>query len=122
MLVALLVAVLLVLVVVFGLRWYLNRAKQIEKANSERRSFQDELLLSLQDARDVASEEAVSIIDSLIELARYETPASNQQTELPDEEIIAAAKSITTETTIDEINELRRKLESRNRRAKRTTS
>ena len=104
---------------VIGLCWYLKRAKRVSGSNDARNSFQRNLLLDLQDIRDEADEELAKALDELIDMARYDTTASNGSTAELDDRISAAVQELATAPTVEGAERLKDMLSSRNRRAKR---
>ena len=101
-----------------GLWWYLKRAKRVSAATDECHSFQKNLLLDLQDIRDKADGELVPALDELIDIARYSTPGSNDETAELDAQISAEVHKLAEAPTVAAAESLRTKLVSRNRRAK----
>ena len=84
---AVLVAPLLLVLLMCGIRWYLKRARRISAVNGERRDFQHGLLLELQDIRTGVDGELASALDHLIDIVRHSTPARNAETEEYDARI-----------------------------------
>ncbi len=101
-----------------GLWWYVKRARRLSAANDARHDFQRDLLLDLQDIRDRAESELAPCMDELIDIARYDTPASNEKTAELDAQIAAEARRLAESPTVVAAESLRTKLVSRNRRAK----
>lgn len=101
-----------------GLWWYVKRAGRLSAANDERHDFLRDLLLDLQDIRDKADGELVPALDELIDIARYDTPASNEETAELDVQISAEVHKLAEAPTVAAVESLRTKLVSRNRRAK----
>ena len=100
-----------------GLWWYLKRARRLSAANDARHDFQRDLLLGLQDIRDKADGELAPALDELIDIARHDTPASNEQTAELDAQIAAEVHELAGSPSVAAAESLRAKLVSRNRRA-----
>ncbi len=115
--VAILVTIIIVVALVLGMRWYMRRAEGITRANEARADFRRELLLDLQDARDAADDDLADDIDGLIDVARHDTPASNERTEQLDAEIAETAHELSAGPTKEGADRLNALLRSRNRRA-----
>lgn len=101
-----------------GLWWYVKRAGRVSAANDARHDFQRGLLLDLQDIRDRAESELAPCLDELIDIARYDTPASNEKTAELDAQIAAEARRLAESPTAAAAESLKTMLVSRNRRAK----
>ena len=101
-----------------GLWWYVKRAGRVSAANDERHDFQRDLLLDLQDIRDKADGELTPALDELIDIARYDTPASNEETAEIDAQISAEIRRLAETPSVAAAESLKAKLNSRNRRAK----
>lgn len=106
-----------VVVLAAGLWWYVKRARRLSEANDERHDFQRNLLLDLQDIRDGVDGELASALDELIDIARYDTPASNERTAELDTQIAAEVHKLAEAPTAAEAENLRTELVRRNRSA-----
>ena len=101
-----------------GLWWYVKRAGRVSAANDERHDFQRDLLLDLQDIRDKADGELVPALDELIDIARYSTPAGNEQTSELDDMIVSELRRLSDNPSLAEAKQVKEMLLSRNRKAK----
>ena len=112
-------AALVIVLLVIGLRWYLKRARRVGDANDARRDFQRNLLLDLQDIRDGVDGELAEALDELIDMVRYDTPASSDATTELDSQISAEVQRLESGPTIESVTHLKGMLSCRNRRVQR---
>ena len=99
--------------------WYVKRARRLSAANDARHDFQRDLLLDLQDIRHRAESELAPCLDELIDIARYDTPASNEKTAELDAQISSEVRQLAAEPSRDRAVQVKELLVSRNHRAKR---
>ena len=112
----LIVVVLILALLGLAMWWYLRRAKRIGETNGLRRSPMSELLLDLQDIRDSSEGDLATILDEIIDIARYDTPAGNEQTADLDEAIVLQLNQFKKSPTVEQAHEIKNLLIARNRR------
>lgn len=110
--------IIVAILLAIGMWWYLKRARRLSTTNDARHDFQRNLLLDLQDILDTADGELATVLDELIDIARYDTPVSNEMTVELDAQIVAEVHKLAKAPTAAAAECLKTKLVSRNRRAK----
>ncbi len=117
MVVVMTAAALVVALLAFSTRWYIKRASRISEANNERQGFSNELLLRLKDIRDNDNGDLATALDEIIDIAKYETPVSNERTYDLDSSICSQLSAVREKPTFENVAKLKSMLVSRNRRA-----
>ena len=111
--------IIVAILLAIGMWWYLKRARRLSTTNDALHDFQRNLLLELQDIRDKADGDLARALDELIDIARYDTPSSNEKTAELDEQITTEVRRLANGPSLEASAQIKELLTSRNRRVKR---
>ena len=112
------VGIIAIVLFAVGMRWYLKRAMHVSSENDARYGLRRKLYLSLQDIRDAADDELATNLDALIDIVRYDTPASNELTIDLDNQLTEEVQKLSSNPSMTAAETLKAKLIDRNRRAR----